>query len=36
MRPLGYFVGPNLAHGAVWVWDARSNWCWAFCVGQAF
>ena len=30
MRPSGYFVGPDLAHGAIWVWDPGSKWCWAF------
>ena len=25
MRPSGYFVGPNLAHGAIWVWDPCSR-----------
>jgi len=30
MRPSGYFIGPNLAHRAIWVWDPWSTWCWAF------
>jgi len=33
MRPSGYFVAPNLAHGAIWVWDSWAKWCWAF-IGQ--
>jgi len=27
MRPSGYFVGPNLAFGAIWVWDPCAGHC---------
>jgi len=26
MRPSGHFIGPNLALGAIWVWDPDLAW----------
>jgi len=28
MQPAGYLVSPRVAHGASWVWEPWTKWCW--------